>query len=197
MRGTRWAIGLRLFGGFCCVIALALAVSALIDAHERANQLTTWPAAVATIQSCGIDEHRPMSSRGRSGGIIYAVRCKVAYTANGAPVVGWAKSTPRSSGRTGTNFTFSSSGVTVTNPAALFDGWMAHHRRGSQLTIRYNPATPDRPSFLGTDPVLDVDPVPQTETGVLAFAALGLIAWTVGRLALAGLEGKNSTARSG
>jgi hypothetical protein len=184
MRGTRSAMILRLFGGFCCIIALVLAVSALINAHERDNQLTTWPTAVATIRSCGIDEHRPMSSRGRSGGIIYALRCKVAYTANGVPVVGWAKSTPRPSGRNGTNFTFSSSGVMVTNPAELFDGWMAHHRPGSQLPIRYNPATPGRPSFLGTDPLLDIDPVPQTETGTLAFAALGLIAWTTGSLVL-------------
>jgi hypothetical protein len=159
-------------------------VSALINAHERANQLTTWPTAVATIRSCGIDEHRPMSSRGRSGGISYALRCKLAYTANDVPIVGWAISTRRASGRNGANFTFSSSGITVTNPAEVFDDWMARHRRGSQLTIRYDPATPDRPSFLGTDPVLDIDPVPPTETGMLAFAALGLTAWMVGSLVL-------------
>jgi hypothetical protein len=177
MPQTQLGPGLKLFGGFCCLIAVALAISGATTAHARARQISTWPTATARVRTCGIDGHHAVN-RGTS--ITYTVSCQVAYAVQGHEVVAWAKSTPRPSGRNGMNFALSASGLTVTNPAKLFDDWMAHHRRGSQITIRYDPATPDKPSFLGTDPVLDVDPGTDTQAGVLVFGVLGLVAWAAG-----------------
>jgi hypothetical protein len=157
--------------------SIVLAFGAISRWSHRSEVLTRWPVAEATIRFCGI--HRDYPFRRNGGGVSSWIVCQVEYSVDGVPHVARVDSTMRHAGDSGTYITIRNGWFVTVRPEAVFKGWIASHRPGSRLALRYAPSHPDAPTFVGVDNVVDVDPVPGSFGGVVVFGALAILGWFV------------------
>ena len=153
--------------------------------------LGRWPVTTATVESC--DLHRDYPFRSDGGGIVFWIACKVAYTVDGTGRTATLTSTSRHAGRSGTYITFGGGPVVTVRPETLLRAWINRHPPATTLPLRYDPADPSAPTFIGVDDVVDVDPVPGTVTGVLVFTAIAVGLALLGRILARGASGQPTT----
>ena len=147
--------------------SIVLAFSAVGSWSHRHEVLTRWPVAETTIRSCAI--HRDFPFRRNGGGIVSWIVCNVDYSLDGVAYAARVESTMRHAGDSGTYITVSNGRLVTVRPEVIFKGWIATHRPGSQLALRYAPAHPDAPTFIGVDNVVDLEPVSGSIAGVFVF----------------------------
>jgi hypothetical protein len=177
---TRASGALTLLAYFVAFCAILLGIAAIARHHHREQVLTDWPTTTATIESC--DLHRDYPFRSDGGGIVFWIACKVDYVVDGEAHTATLTSTTRHTGRSGTYITFGDSSIATERPEPLLRAWIKRHPRGTTLPLRYDPADPATPTFIGVDGVVDVDPVRGTVTGVIVFAALAAGLALLGRM---------------
>jgi hypothetical protein len=109
---------LSLFAALCTIFVL---VATAAEAWREHAQLS-WPSATASIQHCRVDTYR----RSRSGalGERSRIACYIQYSVNDNDVQAYIHSSSSSSDAT----------------AALMRQWVAAHRPGTSLEIRYDPS---------------------------------------------------------
>jgi hypothetical protein len=172
---ARLAGALRLLSVFICFCAVMLVVSAALQWWWRGGILAAWPETSATVRSCSLRRDYPFQRNG--GGVVFWIRCDLQYTAAGGTHATRLESSTRHTGRSGTMLTMRGGSFVVERPEPELAAWIKRHPPGSLLTIRYDPARVESATFVGGDPIVDVDPVPGSLAGAVAFAVLALAAW--------------------
>ncbi|HEY2387160.1 MAG TPA: DUF3592 domain-containing protein [Candidatus Binatia bacterium] len=190
---TRASGALTLVAYFVAFCAVLLALAAIGRRRHRAQVLGHWPTTAATIGSCDLHRDYPFQSDG--GGIVFWIACKVAYAVGGEAHSATLDSTTRHTGRSGTYITFGGSPVVTERAEPLLRGWIRRHPPGTTLTLRYDPANPSAPTFIGVDGIVDVDPVPGTVTGVIVFTAIAAGLALIGRALARGASDQPTTKR--
>jgi hypothetical protein len=154
---SRAAGFLRLFSIFFGICAAVPALSAARASHQRAVMLG-WPTAEAAIRSCNVRRDHTVGRKNR--GLSLSVRCDVDYSVNDVAYAPQLRSVSRHAGIDGRVFTMHG-GVFVTEmPEQERRQWVGRHPTGSTPSLHYGPALPAEPTFVGVDPITDLDPVP-------------------------------------
>jgi hypothetical protein len=164
---------LALFAHFVGLCALALVATAAWQRYQRARVVRTWPQVSATVTHCGLHQAFPFQRDG--GGVSSWVVCDISYMVDGQSHEARMASTHRHAGRSGIVYSLDGLSVSRENPERILRAWMTRHPAGSALSIRYNPKSPTEASLVGTDRVLDIDPVSGLLTGSIVFACIAAI----------------------
>jgi len=122
---------LALFAGLCTIFVLIVTVS---DGWREHTQ-QSWPAVVATIEHCRVDQHIPLDRRNR--GPVWYVKCSINYLASGSSIETSIRSRSTGSGWGG--------------HLSLMRQWVAEHPPDSRMDVHYDPADPKIAILTSTD----------------------------------------------
>lgn len=170
---------LTLFSWFFTLCAVLLAISTLWEWRTRAGILRGWPAVTATVRRCSVHRDYPFQKNG--GGISVWMVCDVSYDVSGRNIDTRVLSKSRHAGRSGALFTLGSGGMVTEYPERILNAWVHRHPRGSQIEVRYDPATPATATFVGVDATLDINPVPGSLAGIGFFVFIAFLAFAIAR----------------
>ena len=174
---------IALFMYFCGFGVLLFSGVAISRQHRRDHILQTWPAVAATVIHCSPQQRLP-SHRGANRIVWLSIYCDITYKV-GQTYGTHIQSAGRDSGRVDVAYNSDKMSSSKTISVEMVVDWLNRHPRGSEFSIRYNPANPMQVSLVGSDPVLDVNGVAAALRAVKIFASLAaisaLIVWMSGR----------------
>ena len=139
-----------LFAGLCALFALGVTVLEWRTDHAQQG----WPLVSARIDQAEIAEHATAK-----GATTWSLRYRVRYDAD------WQERAASLASRSTSN----------TRELAAMRTWLAQHRRGGRIDVRYDPARPDHAVFASPD-VPNAGP---RTPGNLTFTAVAALACSV------------------
>jgi hypothetical protein len=158
---------LSCFVGFC---AFVLTLGGVYTAWDRGRVFSS-PTVDAVVRKCAL--HRDYPFRSDGGGVSFSVVCDVAYRTGDDQHTGRVQSQWRHAGSSGTNYRIGFGSLTVEHPEQILTEWIHRHPPGTVLPLHQRRGG-NALTFIGFDPVIDVDPVPEYRVGFAVFIAIAL-----------------------